>query len=209
MRIMLRARILVPSLCAAVLVSLLAGACSTSSGQQETYWSDGTPKERWVEMESDAGRPVRHGTYESWYASGRIHERGEYVEGLKQSTWTEWYDHPSSTILTQGEYDAGERNGVWTYWHNPEHASLHGDSHLNHGEVDPTKVDMPVLKVAGYNHGAADGDWISWHASGQVADSMRYANGKLDGEVRVYDEEGNLVAVRSYERGKPTDSGRT
>ena len=202
MRIMLKLQLRILGVCAATLVSLLAGGCNGAAGQQETHWSDGTLKERWAETESDGGSSVRHGSYESWYASGHMHERGEYSGGEKQGTWTEWYDHSSSTRLSKGAYLAGERHGVWTYWHNPEHASLHGDFHSGHGEVDHSMMEMPVLKVAGYSHGAAHGDWISWHASGQVADSMQYVNGKLEGDVRVYNEEGTLVSSRTYQQGQ-------
>jgi antitoxin component YwqK of YwqJK toxin-antitoxin module len=137
-------------------------------------------------MPSDIGSSVRHGAFKSWYASGRMHERGQYADGEKQGTWTEWYDDTFATRLSQGAYVAGKRHGVWTCWHNPEHTLLHGDHRSGHSGIAQLNLEMPVLNIAGYSNGVAHGDWISWHVSGQMADSMYYVDGSLNGEVRVY-----------------------
>jgi antitoxin component YwqK of YwqJK toxin-antitoxin module len=72
--------------------------------QEKFYYNKGMAKDTELIYEEDTkGKPklkeivplqhgLRHGTYIAYYHSGRVAERGQYIEGCKVGRWTEYYD---------------------------------------------------------------------------------------------------------------------
>ncbi len=72
--------------------------------QEKFYYNKGIAKDAELIYENDAkGKPrlkeivplqhgLRHGIYIAYYPSGRVAERGQYIEGCKVGRWTEYYD---------------------------------------------------------------------------------------------------------------------
>jgi len=72
--------------------------------QEKFYYNKGIAKDAELIYENDTkGKAIlkeiiplqhglRHGTYIAYYPSGRVAERGQYVEGCKVGRWTEYYD---------------------------------------------------------------------------------------------------------------------
>ena len=82
--------------------------------------------------------PMAVGPYARWYPNGRLEQRGDYVAGRKEGTWTRFYDNgteaetalyhldgiqgflfsfsPSGRKVAEESYRDGLKDGLSTYW---------------------------------------------------------------------------------------------
>lgn len=84
--------------------------------QEKFYYNKGMAKDAELIYENDAkGKPrlkeivplqhgLRHGTYIAYYPSGRVAERGQYIEGCKVGRWTEYYDRDKNPRRRETTY---------------------------------------------------------------------------------------------------------
>lgn len=84
--------------------------------QEKFYYSKGMAKDAELIYEDDAkGKSklkeivplqhgLRHGTYIAYYTSGRVAERGQYIEGCKVGRWTEYYDRDKNPRRRETTY---------------------------------------------------------------------------------------------------------
>ena len=56
-----------------------------------------------------------HGTSKTWFPDGKRQRLGEYENGLRTGSWTDF--HREGTIKSEGRYSEDRRDGVWTFWH--------------------------------------------------------------------------------------------
>jgi len=185
---------------------MLSAAAFTGCGTQpltpETInWPDGSPKEEWTRSVNSSGDTLHHGTYRSWHASAVLHDQGEYARGKRVGTWTRWYDIDPPLKLWEGEYVAGRKEGRWTFWPNPAHAHMQTSANSHAEGHHSSHAELKPLKYEQYHAGLAHGEWISWYMNGQVADSMMYSEGHLEGLSRTYHPNGTRQSEATYLKG--------
>ncbi|MCG8386668.1 MAG: toxin-antitoxin system YwqK family antitoxin [Cytophagales bacterium] len=105
--------------------------------------------------------------------------------------------------LEQGTYLNGKRQGTWTTYHNNELVKsittyVNGVEEGAHIEID----DRGQLTLKAFYHdGALDGDYIAYNRT-RVVERKFYNNGKLEGTVKKYYENGNIMEESLYKNGK-------
>lgn len=196
------ARIVVCAAIGMLTVAAFAG-CAQPLLPETTSWPDGSPKEIWTRTVNSNGDTLHHGTYSSWYASAVLQEQGEYAHGKRVGTWTRWYDTDPATRLWEGEYVADLKEGRWVYWPDPSHAHMQPstDTHTDGHDHHSSHVEPWPRKYAHYRAGVAHGEWISWYMNGQVADSMMYEDGHLEGLSQTFHPNGTRQSEAAYLKG--------
>jgi hypothetical protein len=72
-----------------------------------------------VEVWCERPDGVREGAYQSWDARGQPAERGEFVAGVRDGSWVEFFE---GRVSGQGPYRRGKKHGVWR--HRGDHFEL-------------------------------------------------------------------------------------
>ncbi|HRY31527.1 MAG TPA: hypothetical protein P5531_01005 [Bacteroidales bacterium] len=103
--------------------------------------------------------------------------------GLRQGPWTEFYD--DGRKKAEGRYKDGKRIGYWKFYY------------WNGNLEEEGNFDQ---------RGRADGDWKWYHETGTVLREMAFTNGREDGLMTEYSEDGKVIARGEYldglEQGK-------
>lgn len=201
----------IAALLLAILLLSLIGCSSDDKLTEKTAWPDGTVKEEWAFRRLSDSLSVREGKFAAYYESGNKHETGSYLNDRKTGLWTIHYDSPDSPRLMEGSFVEGEMDGIWTFWMNPshQHHMVHSpDSSADSADTshmmqmpDSGATEPPYTKQAAYRRGKAHGAWISWHPNRQVADSMGYVDGRLEGLNVSYYENGQKLSLGNYSGG--------
>lgn len=197
-----------PSLILIFVIGMLTAAALAGCGAQPlppqtSSWPDGSPKEEWTRTVNSDGDTLHHGTYRSWHASAVLHDQGKFEQGLRVGAWTRWYDIDPPAKLWEGEYVAGQKEGRWTFWPNPAHAHMQAsaDAHADGHDHHSSHAESRPLKYENYRAGVAHGEWISWYMNGQVADSMMYEDGHLEGLSLTFHPNGTRQSEAAYLTG--------
>ena len=129
------------------------------------YWDDGHE------------RYFRHGSYQSFYESGRVRSAGKYEHDVKVGVWTHWYENGQK----QGEMDwvDGKPEGVVAEWY-----------------------ENGQLKNAGtWENGGRHGLSTWWYANGVKQKEVTYLNGEPDGVWTYWDSTGAVAKRQFWDRG--------
>lgn len=103
-------------------------------------------------------------------------ESGDYLNGQRNGTWTEF--HSNGLVKAVTGYVNGVKQGSYT-------------------EID----DRGQLQVAAYYHnGALHGDWKKFNRT-RIKEERVYDNGKLEGMVKIYYDDGKIMEEGSYANG--------
>lgn len=198
---------------ALLLAALLVSEYGCSRPQvEETYWPDGSLKERFSVSTTDDGEIVKDGPYKSWNQEGRILAEGHYQNELRHGEWTLWYGTDPNVKRQEGTYVLDTKDGEWRVWMNPAHAHAaktesRDQDHTHHtpgeGVSEQNKIwhHPPHHKVENYKAGVPHGFWLSWHPSEHIADSVYYENGKLEGKMISYHSNGQVATVAEFRHG--------
>lgn len=153
------------------------------------------------------GKP--HGTFELFYESGASEVRGEYQNGLKEGMWI--------SFLSTGEVEVTTffKGGTKTS-EKPQNGSF-----LSHYENGIPKDSLT------YENGVLNGPFVEWYDKGewtrvqepgekpgmplqwreklvgrQVMREGDYLDGKLEGEVTYFSEDGVITRIETYVDGE-------
>ena len=187
-----------------------------------TIWRDAAKKIPRIQGTYDHGK--RTGTWD-WFDRLNNKEReGDYTDGKKTGAWFEWLENKLvfSGSFTDGKPDgefvyydkAGNELGrftitdgtgtMYTYYPNKKVATR---THMYQGMQDGVYQELTYRipqKVVVEGHYSADrkhGWWREWTDLGVLTLEEHYKRGKLDGEMKKYDN-GKLVADTTYKDGK-------
>jgi antitoxin component YwqK of YwqJK toxin-antitoxin module len=119
---------------------------------------------------------LKHGEYELLDSLGRILEKGNYLNDLKEGKWIEVETYDSETIevtYLKGEYRKGQKIGTWTK----------SDQNEN------------VQVVFNYNADKLNGETVVWSNSGLVSKKLLFKDDQLI-EVKYYDSLGLKPQVK-------------
>ncbi|MCG8331621.1 MAG: energy transducer TonB [Chitinophagales bacterium] len=97
----------------------------------------------------------------------------------RDGIYKEWYD--DGRPWKEGLYKNGKKAGTWTYY-----------------PFD----DLGQKRRGTYANGQKDGQWVWLDTLGQVVEERNYQNNELHGIAKIFDSEGRLVIMRTYEKGE-------
>ena len=63
------------------------------------------------------------------------------------------------------------------------------------------EIGSQIIKQSTYSNGKLDGEMSQWHENGQLAATGYFKNGELDGEIKTYFENGYIHLVRYLKNG--------
>ncbi len=122
---------------------------------------------------------TKHGAFITVFPDQSIEVRGSYKDGALDGAWER--HHVLGAIVEQGTYAAGQKTGRWRQ-SNPGGTTI-GEYELVAGSgVEKRWYDEgPLYSETTLKAGVLDGPAKIYSRDGVVMDTLRYANGKLDG----------------------------
>mgnify|MGYP001610806855 FL=1 len=122
-------------------------------------------------LETDGGRPIRHGAIRMWDDKGRKVMEGTYERGKLVGSVTFW--SPDGNKAAEGPMNAnGEKHGLWTEW-----------------QADSSSQKTATLEGK-YENDLKEGDWTT--TTGDVRVIGPFKKGKAEGLFSTYDAVLNL-----------------
>lgn len=127
----------------------------------------------------------KHGRWESYYLSGRLHKVDYYKLGVLEGTTTQYSENGhfySDTVYTI----YGKIKDVTSYHYDIKYV------HEIYKELDDNNDHETFLyKTLNYSMGRLHGDKITYHQNGQIQLITPYKMGKIYGHKIRYDDTGN------------------
>ena len=114
----------------------------------------GQPKSEYSFYLGKDGKEVLHGTYITWFESGRKFSEQDYRDGKAEGRTTYWHENGQKSA--EGMYHQGQPIGTWISWH-------------QNGQKE-TSCD--------YVNGEKEGRCLWWDDQGKPVDAVEYVHGK-------------------------------
>lgn len=157
----------------------------------EQHWTKGLPDGRWKTWyDSAAIRSIRSfkagkpcGLSQEFYENGVLASQATFSDGLFDGFSQSWFEDGS--LAEQAYYDKGKLSG----------------EHLRYMQQEGQKPS--VILRENYVNGVLEGPYEEWFENGKKAVQCIYKHGLLDGEKRLWNKEGVLIYVGSFQKGRP------
>ena len=89
--------------------------------------------------------------------TGRMLEKGAYVNDLKNGSFTKWYSNGAKRV--EGVYRKGLKNGIWSYYF---------------------KNSPGIIRLNGnFKDGKKHGKWVFYDKNGTIRSIIKYDNGVI------------------------------
>jgi antitoxin component YwqK of YwqJK toxin-antitoxin module len=131
----------------------------------------------------------------SWYKNGQKMSEGTYKNGEFDGLSTSWYGNGQK--MSEGTYKNGEFDGLWTNW-DKDGSKYEGKDGSNYWEFNL------VLEGKVKRKDDKDGTFLYWYddMKTKIKFHKTYKNGKLDGLVTNWYENGQKETEGTYKDGK-------
>ncbi|NPA35254.1 MAG: toxin-antitoxin system YwqK family antitoxin [Chlorobi bacterium] len=132
-----------------------------------------------------------------------IIEKGTYLNGLKNGTWTAYY--PSGKIKYKVTFKSGKPIGPAKFYYDSGILSEEGYWNIDHWEGNYHYYHPNGQLAYDWNYdkkGKRTGEQKYYYENGGIKYTGIWNNGKTTGSLKMYDENGKLIAERIYENGK-------
>lgn len=189
--------------------------------------AESAPERVVIEKPWVAPHPRNGTTTTYWEGTGQVREVGEYVNGLREGAWKEFWpngqqkqDYEWSAGLKHGhELDWAEngtkvcdgrnerhlRAGTWTWWHDngvPYQKTSYDEAGKQHGPYEWNLEDGSPRARGEYWHGQRHGNW-EWHHEPNHERMIRgHHRGSNHGEDAGWYPGGQLAYRRFFHRGQ-------
>ena len=163
-------------------------------------------------------------SYENYYETGEIEQKGWYIEGELNDKWIWWFknseikrvEHYKNGVeegyfaeyddggeeLLKGIYKNGEREGAWLY-HVNDHSELGEYINGRKEGIWLHYYNEEKIRFKGeYSYGEPKGLHRVWLESGKLLSSGKYKNGVKHGKWEYYNKEGLLEHTYKYKYGE-------
>lgn len=166
-------------------------------------------------------RGLQTGIWTSYYANGRKHETGEYIDTVYyvQNSWDaagkplvlnsngyyeNYHDNEGENVREYGLIRNGLRHEKWEYYYPTgiisvestyDLGKLHGP-YLGYGENGSLSVDGKFEN----DHRA--GLWTWYHENGKKSSTSMYIKGKKEGDQLFYNEAEKPIRIEVYKNGE-------
>lgn len=131
----------------------------------------------------------------------KVSAEGEYVNGLRHGAWTEYY--PSGTVKSVTGYLFGKKQGAQIFLDDRGQLleKLYFHDNQLHGHY--VKFNRNKIKEEReYHNGVLNGIVRIYHDNGQLMEESPYVNGLRDGLAKWYNTEGELIIEYLYKAGE-------
>lgn len=156
-------------------------------------WRDGIPHGLWQEW-YDSGKKMSECTYDngqlhgrdiSWYENGKVEHLALWKNGKQEGLTEEWFEDGS--ICSKGSFSQGKPEGI--------HETMY--------EPSQTHVFKSVcMTQERFVQGKLHGKQTAYYPNGQIKMEAVYTNGILDGDKKIFDEQGTCIFSATYIQGK-------
>ena len=152
------------------------------------------------------------GLWRIYYVNGQLREKGSYIDGIKDGYWEKFLDDGKN--IYKGFWKNGKREGLWEFY-------FEGQLELKGSFVDgkPTGIWEDYYKGYLFEKGTPhsllidnygpylikDGYWVRFYENGNVFEEKNYKEGKLDGEYKLYNEDGSFRERSFFKDGEEVD----
>lgn len=189
------------------------------------YWNQNGRLVKTVTYKDDR----MEGPFIEYYENGNVKEQGNYIAGKKNGEWNKWYadkTRKSQLFFTNDKTDSLQR-----YWYEngtlrQELLIRHGEKVYDYKWFSNGRPSY----VKTFKDGLAEGTWREYRETRNPADTfpstiiqysrglregklLKYDKGKLrqecfykrdqlDGNLKIWDDEGNVVVDENYTAGK-------
>jgi len=116
-----------------------------------------------------------HGLWINLYPNGKVRSEGKYFLGLLDSTWN-FFDSLGNKIL-EISYKNGVKNGV------------------------KRSYGKKLILEENYKDGVLDGYFCEKYYNGKTRKCISVVDGRFNGNVIVYDSNGNVISFEVYKKG--------
>lgn len=167
-------------------------------GPYRLYYPTGQVKER---GSYKAGTP--HGRYEWYNFNGQLMQEGSFLRGVKTGPYKTY--HENGQLEFKVSYKNGKESGVsYKYFNN---GVLGRKASWKNGvEFGDLEIYWPNgnLQEKGFakNGFPFDGVYNNYYMSGSPQIESEYSEGRRHGTTKKYNENGELMELKSYVRGK-------
>lgn len=190
-------------------------------GLSEAFYPNANPK---TKINFSMGQ--YHGTYEEFDESGQLVFSTNYSRGVIDGKELQYF--PEGTIKAVREFRSGELNGSYELNYpdgKPERRATYKKGQPE-GEMIEYFPDGSIRMKAIYQKGIPSLPIVYFHPNGkvrqrityngqgakvleenyfsneQLASSIRFVNELEEGEVKIFNENGNLMEIRNYSKGR-------
>ncbi len=133
--------------------------------------------------------------------SGRILAEGDYYQGKRQGSWTEFY--ANGLVKGTTTYYNGIKQGVAIEL--SEIGELTKKAVYRNGLLDGEYVlfeRRKIKEILNYSNGLLNGPKRSYYTNGNPLEESNYVNGKIDGVAKYYNQQGELLYEYQYKQGE-------
>ena len=153
----------------------------------------GPTKVRREVKRDQAGNYVNHGEWRAFGEDGISIAVGRYRNGLPDGRWT--YVHSATTSELYSKTPYNKFTGPFTSTATLQNGKLHGTWTI----VDKEQRTISVFE---FINGQRNGLCKWYFPSGQLMQEISYTQGFVDGQLRKWDADGNLILDDNYQQGR-------
>jgi len=160
-----------------IILSIIPILLYSQSKEVKVYYDDerNMLKERYFVKDLDPS--VLYGTYESYYISGELKSKGQYVDNETYGQWKYYYE--SGSLKMQGQLKDNSNHGLWSYY-------------FENGKL---RMQGKIFD------GKREGNWKYYYETGILKSEGEYENDLKSGIWSYYSENGELKAKAIYKKG--------
>jgi antitoxin component YwqK of YwqJK toxin-antitoxin module len=162
-------------------------------GEWNNYWDGNTLKNK---ATFKAGK--LNGAWQSFSKQGKLTVSGFYKNGYKDKTWTEYFDNGSlAKVETFKVQKIKSKANTGPIKNRVTYASVLNGPYTSYSQKDFKKTEEGT-----YKNDKKDGTWLAYYPGGKiVAVLTNYKEGKLSGDMRQFDQRGNILNETQYKEG--------
>lgn len=120
---------------------------------------------------------VLYGDYESYYISGQLKSKGQYIDDESFGLWQYYYEN--GNLKMKGQLKDNSNYGKWTYYYENGKISMVGEIY----------------------DGSREGEWVYYYETGVIKSEGKYYGNIKDGLWSYYYEDGSLKGQAIYNKG--------
>lgn len=146
----------------------------------------------------------KDGVSEEWYESGTKKKEEFYVHDALDKTYREWF--PNGALKITCDFSLGKKHGVYKEY--DEAKALLVDARYDKDRpVGLMRTfygkDQPKEIINFNSQGEKEGKSEEYHPNGQLKAVADYKADLLEGEVKMWFEDGSVSALKFFKKGKP------
>jgi antitoxin component YwqK of YwqJK toxin-antitoxin module len=146
---------------------------------------------------------VKQGGYLTFYSSGELETRGEFVDDVKSSKILRYYKNKE--IKAEEYYTSGLKSGEWKeYYKSGGLKSIrnYDSNNLKGDYFDYEEINSDLIYSVSYIDNKKHGNEISYFTSCQPKKECNFLNGTKNGEeIEYYEENGKVRTRKTYING--------